>query len=177
MIGTAMLVGRYLAMRTLALAAMTTIHMGPAPTAPTIADAIATVVTTDCMEPGALGSCALDAVALAVTAEQEGHLCLGAACLRGDHGRSVSTYQLLTPDPAQREAYDRDLLAATRRAYFVMRASARQCPSSMLAGYCGGCNRRGARAIAEPRLALARTLYALFRPEEDSGDDAFAELP
>lgn len=163
-------------LRTLVLATLNTIHTGPAPTASVIADAIVHVVAATCVEPGALGSCELDAVAMAVTAEQEGALCLGAACKRGDHGRSSSTFQTMGRTPGETDLYERDLGAATRQAYAVLCAGAKQCPDSQLAPYCGGCHRRGARAIAGPRLETARALYALFRVEDEDSDET-AGLP
>ena len=142
--------------------------------APPIAHAIAAEVSAHCVEPGALGgSCALDAIALGVTAYEEGKLCLGTACLRGDHDRSSSTFQTMGRTPEETALYERDLGAATRQAYYILRASAAQCPDEPLAGYTGGCGRRGARAIARPRLALARMLAEIVMPE-DAEDDEMA---
>jgi hypothetical protein len=154
-------------LKVVVLAAMAYMHPG-AKSAPVIADAIASTVARDCRGPGALGSCELDAIALAVSAEEEGRLCLGTDCLRGDQNRSSSTFQTMGATASLTELYERDIGAAARRAYAVLRSSAAQCPDEPLAGYTGGCHRRGARAIAAPRLALARMLLAIMpdRPAE-----------
>lgn len=157
------------ALRLLVLAALSYLHPG-APAAQPIATAIATEVSETCHEPGALGSCALDAVALGVLADAEGGLCLGASCARGDHGRSVSTFQVMAQTPAESELWEQDLSAATRRAYAVLRWGAQACPGEPLAPYCGGCTRRGARALARPRLALARALLEIVAPVVDDGE-------
>jgi hypothetical protein len=158
----------------LVLATLAYLHPG-SPSAPTIARAIAIEVSSRCVEPGALGSCALDAVALGVLAEAEGGLCLGTACKRGDHSRSSSTFQTTGRTPEETDLYERDLGAATRQAYAVLRAGAAQCPDAKLAPYCGGCSRRGARALARPRLDLARGILEIVAPEDLSDDEMARE--
>jgi hypothetical protein len=147
-------------LRALVVSTLAYLHPGARTAAP-IADAIAVEVSRTCSHGDALGSCELDAVALAVSAEQEGHLCLGAACLRGDHGRSASTFQVMGLTAADTARYERDLGAATHRAYAVLRAGAALCPSEPLAPYLGGCGRRGARILARPRLELARAILEI----------------
>jgi hypothetical protein len=147
-------------LRTIVASSLAYLHPG-APAAAVIADAIAAEVSRTCSEQGALGSCELDAVALAVSAEQEGHLCLGVACTRGDHGHSASTFQVMGLTAADTDRYERDLGAATHRAYAVLRAGAALCPDEPLAPYCGGCSRRGARALARPRLEMARAILEI----------------
>jgi len=143
----------------LVLATLTAIHPGaPRRNVTEIGSAIATTIDRDCKGDGALGSCALDAVTLAVTAEEEGRLCLGRECTRSDGGVSVSTMQVWTYSAAEADHLETDILAATRRAYVVLRASARRCPEEPLAGYVGGCGRRGARRLAAARLARARAI-------------------
>lgn len=166
-------------LRVLVMTALAYLHPG-AQTAPVIGYAIALEVSRTCSGQGALGSCELDAIALAVTAEKEGQLCLGAGCARGDHGRSASTFQVMGRTPAETDRYDHDLTAATRQAYAVLRRGAEQCPDEPLAPYCGGCGRRGARALARPRLDLARAiLEALQAPEAPvaSGDGPSESAP
>lgn len=151
-------------LRALVLSTLAYLHPG-AKSAPTIADAIASEVSRVCVEPGALGeSCALDAVVMGVLADAEGGLCLGRDCARGDHGTSVSTFAVMGYSFEEIELYERDLGAATRQAYAVLRAGARQCPANMLAPYCGGCTRRGAIALARPRLDLARGILEILQP-------------
>jgi hypothetical protein len=152
-------------LRVLVLSTLAYLHPG-ALSAAVISDAIASEVSRSCSDHGALGSCELDAVALAVSAEQEGRLCLGAACVRGDHGRSASTFQVMGLTPADTARYENDLGAATRQAYAILRTGASQCPEEPLAPYCGGCGRRGARVIARPRLELARAILEIVRPPE-----------
>lgn len=166
------------ALRILVLAALSYLHPG-AKGAPVIGEAIAVTVSRDCVEPGALGSCALDAVALSVSAEEEGGLCLGRACKRGDQGRSASTFQVMGRTAQETERFELDLGAAAGRAYAVLRAGAAQCPEEPLAPYCGGCGRRGARALARPRLEVARAVLALLRPTEADllFEEAFWRMP
>ncbi len=125
-----------------------------------LAHVIATTIALDCRtDHTALGgSCELDAAAMVATAWEEGRFCT--ECLRGDHGLSVTTWQLRTPDPDLRERLDRAPLAAARRAYFIMRAGAQLCPDAPLAPYAGGCHNRAARAIGERRQAAAQCLLA-----------------
>jgi hypothetical protein len=168
-------------LRALVMSALAYLHPG-ARTAAVIADAIAAEVSRTCRDGGALGSCELDAVALAVSAEQEGRLCLGGACLRGDHGRSASTFQVMGRTAADTARYERDLGAATHRAYAVLRAGAALCPNEPLAPYCGGCWRRGARALARPRLELARAILEIVqtierRDETETASSDFSECP
>src|SRR6185312_17149718 len=112
----------------LVLATLTAIHPGaPRRNVTEIGRAIATTIDRDCKGDGALGSCALDAVTLAVTAEEEGGLCLGRECGRGDHGRSSSTFGVMGWSDEEIDLYERDLRAASRRAYVVLRASAKTC--------------------------------------------------
>ena len=155
----------FILLRAVVLSALAYLHPGSG-TAVVIAQAIAAEVSRNCSEHGALGSCELDAVALAVSAEAEGHLCLGAACLRGDHGRSSSTFQVMGRTVADTERYERDLGAATHQAYVVLRRGAEMCPEEPLAPYCGGCGRRGARALARPRLDMARAILEILQPPE-----------
>ena len=152
-------------LRALVVSTLAYLHPG-ARSAAVIAKAIAAEVSRTCSDSGALGSCELYAVALAVSAEQEGRLCLGGACRRGDHGRSASTFQVMGRTRADTDRYERDLGAATHRAYEVLRAGAAQCPSEPLAPYCGGCGRRGARALARPRLELARAILEIVQPTQ-----------
>jgi hypothetical protein len=158
--------------------ALSYLHPG-APAAPVISYAIALEVSRTCTDRGALGSCELDAIALAVSAEDEGQLCLGTACARGDHGRSSSTFQVMGRTAAETDRYERDLTAATRQAYAVLRRGAEMCPDEPLAPYCGGCTRRGARALARPRLELARAILEILEPPStevaSSEDDASLE--
>ncbi len=150
-------------LRALVLTALAYLHPG-SQTAPVIGYAIALEVSRTCGGHGALGSCELDAIALAVTAEKEGQLCLGTGCALGDHGRSASTFQVMGRTPAETDRYEHDLTAATHQAYVVLRRGAEMCPEEPLAPYCGGCGRRGARALARPRLELARAILETLQP-------------
>jgi hypothetical protein len=163
-------------LQAMVLAALSYLHPG-ARSAPAIATAIAAEVSRTCVEPGALGSCALDAVTMGVLAEAEGGLCVGTDCKRGDHGTSAGTFQVMGYSPEQTELYERDLVSATRQAYAVVRAGAAQCPEERLAPYCGGCSRRGARALARPRLAIARGLLEIVAPAASESLDEVEGQP
>ena len=127
-----------------------------------VARVVAGVVAQWCRpDQTALGSCEKDAAGMMVTAYQEGQFCAGTGlCLRGDQGRSSSTFQVMGFTPEQTELYDRDMVAAARHAYVVMREGSKACPDEPLAPYCGGCNNRAARRIAHARLEKIDELFA-----------------
>jgi hypothetical protein len=115
----------------------------------------------------ALGSCELDAVALLLSAWDEGHFCRGSgpSCPRGDHGHSVGMFQvggyvMGQWDSELTDRLEADLDAQARAAYESLRWGAKTCPDEPLAPYCGGCNRTGAREMAHARLAHAQDLLA-----------------
>lgn len=99
-----------------ARAAMYTLEASPK--SPEIADAIVTVVRWYGPLPRLTERQSVD-VMLAI-AETEGHFDNGA---RGDHGLSLSTYQVLNA-PAH---FSTDVLAATKHAYGMVRASFLAC--------------------------------------------------
>ena len=58
------------------------------------------------------------------------------------------------------DLYERDMNAAAKAAYDVVRSGARTCPDEPLAPYCGGCSRAGAREMGRARLERAQELLA-----------------
>lgn len=120
------------------------------------AKAIVFVASTDEPVPGFTRD--ESAALLAVTAYEEGRL--GMVVARGDGGASCSTYQIMARTKEQCESLERDPIYAARYALFVMRLSAKYCPSSQLAPYCGSCASKRAREISDSRIANARRLAA-----------------
>lgn len=129
--------------------------------APAIARAIAAVVTSDTppgMDPE------LAAAILVVTAYEESRFVLAAR--RGDIGRSpvgaVCAFQVHARDEAQATRLERDPIACTRAAFYVLRiAATRTCVRDPIAAYAGNCNARAAKAIASRRLSKAHEIRAM----------------
>lgn len=97
-----------------------------------------------------------------VTAWEEGRNCL--VCARGDHGHSVTTWQIWARDEAHRRQLEANPELAARYALHVMVLGAKICPAHPLAPYCGGCNSKAAQEISDHRMDLAGFYTELHQP-------------
>jgi len=126
-----------------------------------VADAIAYVVTAE--RESVFETREVDAAILVVIAWEEGRFCL--ICKRGDRSLhpfgSVSTFQIRATSEAQARALESNPRYAAGTALHFVRESARSCPGSPLAPYCGSCTHSIPRGIGDRRIYLAKKILGL----------------
>lgn len=123
----------------------------PAPKSPEIADAIVTVVRWRGPLPGLTEAKSVD-VMLAI-AKTEGDFDNGAI---GDHGSSRSSFQILGAP----KHFSTDVLAATRHAYEMVRASFRACGKANPLGLYtrGKCASARGKQLGDVKMNLAKQI-------------------